>query len=245
MTNSGDIVEFLTGKRSALGVTAERSISGVNSLESADESHMAFLLAPDPSRLKASKAGLLIAPKELSGEGKREVLFTEYPKYQFAKAAAAFFPPPPARLTISPSAQVHPSAVIGKVGFNLVRGPGQNLVFLPHYAGVTIKDDVSIGANTCVDRGVFEDTVIGRGTRVDNLVHIAHNVKIGEGCQVVAGTVIGGSCVIGNYSFLGIGCMIKDHVNIGNNVMVGMGAVVIRDVPDGVTVVGNPARILT
>ena len=138
----------------------------------------------------------------------------------------------------------HPSAVIGKDGFGYAHAEDGSLLKLPHTGNVVIEEGVEIGANTCIDRAVIGSTIIGKGSKIDNLVHIAHGVKIGKHCLIVAGAVIGGSCMIGDRVFIGVNASIKNKVKIGNDVTVGMGCVVITDVPDGVTVVGNPARII-
>ena len=101
-----------------------------------------------------------------------------------------------------------------------------------HIGHVVIKDNVEIGNNTCIDRGALDDTIIGKSTKIDNLVHIAHSVKLGERCLVVAGTVIGGSTVIGDNCFIGINASIRDNITIGDNVFIGMGQVVKNDVGD-------------
>jgi len=137
------------------------------------------------------------------------------------------------------------NVVIGMDGFGYVREPGGSLVKMPHAGNVIIESKVEIGSNVCIDRAVVGSTVIGEGTKIDNLVHIAHGAKIGKNCLIVAGAVIGGSAEIGDNCFIGINASIKNKVKIGNNVTVGMGAVVTKDVPDGVTVVGNPARVFT
>jgi len=106
-----------------------------------------------------------------------------------------------------------------------------------------LGDDVHIGAYTCIDGGNMGDTVIGDGTRIDNLVHIGHNAKIGKRCTIVAGAVIGGWVEIGDDTFVGMGALIRNRVKVGSGCTIGMGSVVVKDVPDGVTVKGNPATI--
>lgn len=133
---------------------------------------------------------------------------------------------------------------LGGDGFGWVRNENNELVKMPHRGNIVIERNVTIGSNVCIDRAVTGSTVIGEGTKIDNLVHIAHGVKIGKHCLIVAGSVIGGSSEIGDYCYIGIGAMIKNKIRIGNNVTVGMGAVVIRDIPDGQTVIGNPAKQL-
>lgn len=115
---------------------------------------------------------------------------------------------------------------------------------IPHSGTVVIGDDVDIMGGTNITRATADSgiTHIGDGTKIDYNCHIAHNVKIGKNCLVIAGTIIGGSTEIGDNCYLGIGCMIKNKVKIGNNVTIGMGAVVTKDIPDNETWVGNPAR---
>lgn len=132
--------------------------------------------------------------------------------------------------------------VIGADGFGYARAEDGTLVKMPHRGNVVIEENVEIGCNTCIDRAVEGSTVIGAGTKIDNLVHIAHGVKIGKNCIIVAGSVIGGSCEIGDNVYIGIGAMIKNKIRIGKNAFIGMGAVVTKDVPEGATIVGNPGR---
>lgn len=133
---------------------------------------------------------------------------------------------------------------IGENGFGYVRQEDGTLLRMPHAGNVIIESNVELGSCVCIDRAVKGSTVIGEGTKIDNLVHIAHGAKIGKHCLIVAGAVIGGSAEIGDRCFIGINASIKNKVKIGNNVIVGMGAVVIHDVPDGQTVAGNPAKSL-
>jgi UDP-3-O-[3-hydroxymyristoyl] glucosamine N-acyltransferase len=136
------------------------------------------------------------------------------------------------------------NTVIGGEGFGYERDEENNLIKFPHFFGVIIGDNVSIGSNTCIDRGALKDTIIQEGTKIDNLVHIAHNVNIGKRCLVVAGSVICGSVTIGNDCFIGANATIREHLTIGNNVTIGMGSVVTKNIPDNETWAGNPAKKL-
>lgn len=160
--------------------------------------------------------------------------YTNDERLRYAKNNVAFRPLD----NIHWSVIVGKNTVIGGDGFGYARDVDGTLVRMPHRGNVIICENVEIGNNVCIDRAVIGSTYIGAGTKIDNLCHIAHGVKIGKNCLIVAGTIIGGSCEIGDNCFLGINCSIKNKVKIGNNVTVGMGAVVLKDVPDGLTVYG-------
>lgn len=132
--------------------------------------------------------------------------------------------------------------VIGTDGFGYRPSPdGRGLVKIPHIGGVRIGNGVELGANTCVDRGKFSDTVIGDGTKIDNLVQIAHNCRIGR-CVVIAGcTGVAGSVTIGDGVQIGGGADIRDHLTIGSGARIGGGAQLMNDVPPGETWAGSPA----
>lgn len=136
---------------------------------------------------------------------------------------------------------LHAGVVIGADGFGYRRGPG-GLMKLPHAGTVEIEDDVEIGANSAVDRAKTGATVIGRGTKIDNLVHVAHNVKIGQCCVIVALSGIAGSVEIGNGVTLAAQTGVKDHVRIEDGAVVAARSGVIGDVEKGTTVSGFPAR---
>jgi UDP-3-O-[3-hydroxymyristoyl] glucosamine N-acyltransferase len=114
----------------------------------------------------------------------------------------------------------------------------------PVNGGVVIGDDVEIESHTNVDRGTERDTVIGDGTRVDRLVHIAHDSVIGKYCIIVAGTIVGGFVEMGDGVYCGMNVSIKPRVKIGAGSKIGAGAVVLKDVPPNSVMVGNPARFL-
>ncbi len=134
--------------------------------------------------------------------------------------------------------------VIGGKGFGFVKNEDDTWTNFPHFGKVVIGDQVEIGSNTCIDKGALGDTIIGKGTKIDNLVHIAHNVKIGENCLIIADAMLGGSVTIGENTWVAPSSSIKNGLTIGANALIGMSAVVTKNVEPGVTVVGNPAAPL-
>ena len=136
---------------------------------------------------------------------------------------------------------VHSSSVIGSDGFGFVKD-GKAFLKIPQMGTVEIQDDVEIGACVTIDRARFGKTVIGKGTKIDNLVQIAHNVRIGENCIIVAQVGISGSVNIGNNVMLGGQAGITDHVDIGDNVMVSAKGGITKSVPSRTIMSGIPAR---
>ncbi len=134
------------------------------------------------------------------------------------------------------------NCTIGGPGFGFVLEPDGSRWRVPHIGRVIIEDDVQIGSNTCIDRGCLGDTIIREGARIDNLVHIAHNVEIGRNAVVVANAMIAGSAKIGDGAWIAPGAHVRNGVTVGENAVVGMMANVVKDVAPGVTVMGNPAR---
>jgi UDP-3-O-[3-hydroxymyristoyl] glucosamine N-acyltransferase len=136
---------------------------------------------------------------------------------------------------------LHPGVRIGQDGFGFAMGP-QGHLKVPQVGRVIIQDDVEIGANTTVDRGASRDTVIGEGTKIDNLVQIAHNVVIGRHCVIVAQVGIAGSTTIEDYVALGGQVAVKGHVRIGMGAQIAATSGVNGDVPAGARWGGIPAR---
>lgn len=134
-------------------------------------------------------------------------------------------------------------AVIGEQGFG-VAGDAAGPIDVPHLGRVVIQDRVTIGANSCVDRGVFDDTVIGEGAKIDNLCHVAHNCVIGRGVLIAAFGGISGSTIIGDGATLGGRVGVADHRKIGAGATLAGAAAVFQDVPPGEVWSGYPAKPL-
>jgi UDP-3-O-[3-hydroxymyristoyl] glucosamine N-acyltransferase len=138
---------------------------------------------------------------------------------------------------------VHPGCRIGQDGFGYIMGAGGHLK-VPQIRRVIIQDDVEIGAGTCVDRGAFRDTVIGEGTKIDNMVQIAHNVSIGRHCVIVAQCGIAGSAILEDFVVLGGCTSVIDHAVIGEGAQLAARSGVHTDVPAGARWGGAPVRPL-
>jgi len=136
---------------------------------------------------------------------------------------------------------IHSGTVVGADGFGYERNEDGELEKFPHIGSVVIEDRVEIGSNTSIDRGTLGDTIIREGARIDNQVHISHNVEIGRHAAVIAQTMVGGSVSVGDYSWLAPSSIIINQVRIGHRSTVGLGAVVVKDVGDAETVMGSPA----
>lgn len=134
---------------------------------------------------------------------------------------------------------VYTGARIGQdgFGFSVVDGRHKRI---PQIGRVIIGNDVEIGANACIDRGALDDTIIGDGCRIDNLVQVAHNDKIGKYCILVAQTGIAGSCTFGDYVVAGGQTGFADHLNIGSGAQIGAQSGVMRDIEPGAIVMGTP-----
>ncbi len=137
--------------------------------------------------------------------------------------------------------RIHSGTVIGADGFGYVLDAGVHRK-VPQIGNVILGDDVEIGANVTIDRGALKPTVIGRGTKIDNLVQIGHNVQIGEHCLVISQVGIAGSCELGNYVILAGQSGISGHLKIGNQVTVSAQSGVMHDIPAGEKWLGSPAQ---
>lgn len=137
--------------------------------------------------------------------------------------------------------QIHAGARIGTRGFGFSMDP-EGFVDVPQLGRVIVGDGVEIGANTTIDRGAGPDTVIGAGAKIDNLVQIGHNVRIGRGCVLVAQSGIAGSTVLQDFVAVAAQAGVSGHLKVGSGAQIGAQSGVMRDIPSGLTVLGSPAR---
>ncbi len=135
---------------------------------------------------------------------------------------------------------IYPGARIGQDGFGYAQGP-EGHVKLPQLGRVVIEDGVEVGANSTIDRGTLGDTLVRAGTKIDNLVQIGHNVRIGLGCAIAGQVGLSGSTILGDFVMMGGQAGSAGHLTIGNGARVAAQAGLMRDVPPGETVVGTPA----
>jgi len=257
MTNIHDIVKFMSRKSTInySGFDLDKKIISFASLDRATSSDLSFCKFTGQKAIEmmnSSNAGLIICC--ILPLSSANCIVVSNPRLWFIKVVREFFLPrePPG---------IHPSAVINyeyvELGKNVRIGPNCSIGFdgfgfeqdedgsyhrFPHIGKVIIGDDVEVGSGTCIDRGALGDTIIGKGTKIDNLVHIAHNVEIGKNCLIVALTCLGGGVIIEDNSYVGIGASIRNQMKIGEKAFIGMGAVVVKDVEPGITVIGNPAK---
>lgn len=141
---------------------------------------------------------------------------------------------------IGDNCYIYAGARIGQDGFGFMMIDGKH-VRIPQLGRVIIGNDVEVGANTCIDRGALDDTVIGDGCKIDNLVQIAHNDKFGNNCIVVSQTGVAGSCTFGDYVVCGGQTGFADHLNIGSGAQIASQSGIMRDIAPGEVMMGYPA----
>src|SRR5882724_8736517 len=146
-----------------------------------------------------------------------------------------------ARAEIGNRVRIHAGTVVGSDGFGYVQDNGIHRK-VPQIGNVIIREDVEIGSNVCIDRGALGPTIIGKGTKIDNLVQIGHNVTIGEHCLVISQVGVAGSTKLGSYVVLGGQVGLAGHLKIGNRVQVAAQSGVMHDIPDGQKWIWTPAQ---
>lgn len=145
---------------------------------------------------------------------------------------------------IGDDCEIKSGVVLGQSGFGFERDKQGFPIKFPHFGKVVIGNNVYIGANTAVDRGTLGDTIIDNNAKIDNLVHVAHNCHIGEGSFVIACTILGGGTNIGKNCWIAPNVSIKEQTRINDGALIGLGAVVLKEVEANTIMVGNPAHKL-
>lgn len=145
-------------------------------------------------------------------------------------------------VSIGDNVVIRDNAVIGSDGLTTMRKENGSPATIPQFGGVLIEDDVWVGANTVIARGAIDDTVIRQGSKIDNCCFISHNVQMGKNTFVVGETIMFGSSSTGEQAYISGNSTIREGHHVGSKALVGMGSVVVKNVPDGAIVKGNPAR---
>jgi UDP-3-O-[3-hydroxymyristoyl] glucosamine N-acyltransferase len=209
----------------ATGIS-ERASIGVNASVGADPSIHAFVVVDEDARIGAR---VTLYPGVYVGKG--SIIGDDSIVYANVSIGE--------KVVIGKRVIVQAGAVIGGDGFGFVTDGGKHHK-IPQVGGVIIEDDVEIGANSTIDRATLGNTLIRRGTKIDNLVQVAHNVTIGEHCLMAAQVGIAGSSTLGNYVVLGGQAGVADHMTVGDRVTVAGGAGITRDVEPGEVIAGYP-----
>ena len=248
----------------------QQEITSADALETATASQVSFVSNQRvASSADASKAGCLIVPRTFENSKSRAIVRVNNPRAAFARVITALHPEPKPAPGIHPSAVIalsaeiapgcaigpnvtigerailHSGCVLGADGFGFAL-VGEHYEKFPQIGTVEIGDDVELGANTCVDRAAFGVTRIGKGSKLDNMVHVAHNCRIGEHVVIAAQTGFSGGVTIGDYAVIGGQVGVGDKASILSKAVVGSGSGILTSkvVRAGEPVWGTPARPL-
>jgi UDP-3-O-[3-hydroxymyristoyl] glucosamine N-acyltransferase len=252
----------------------EKKITGFDDIQSAGKSDVTFLSSLDKKRLKQTDAGVVICPPVETADYDCTILASEYPKAAFGKILQEYYQSKFSTSSVHSTAVIESGAdigancaigpnvyiadnvevgdncriqsgvSIGEAGWSWGRDTKGNLPIIPHKAGVRIGDDVTIGSNTVIDRGLFTDTVVDSGSIIANLVHIAHQCQIGTSVIINQLSSIAGSVIIENHVKIQPCVAVATGVTIGNGSEIGMSSAVLNNIPSHTKAFGIPASIV-
>lgn len=250
----------------------ESNISGVNSIDIATDTELAFWERETTSEVESSGAGCVICLPSVSQNVSRTCISSPQPRIDFLKIVNRLYRTPPETTDIHSSAVIEDGAKIGDqcqigpnvyIGENVTIGDrvkiqagtsigGEGFAFARddegelwgqiHSGTVSIEDDVHIGSNCSIDRAIFKETRIGRGTKLDNLIHIAHQANIGEHVWMAYNVGISGTVSIGDRTMIHPNAAVGMRVDVGQDATIAMNSAVLDDIDDGTTVAGVPAK---
>ena len=265
--DAASLAAFLDADR----VGPPAAVGGIDALDAADGDELAFCKHDDPDAVAASNAGIVICPPETDPPDGGTVVHAARPRAAFVRSVDEFFGDESTETYVHPSAVVETDAtvgngcyvgaqayvgdcvtlgdgcrvghgtVLGHPGFGFARTNDDELVRQRHRGTVVLEDDVEVGANCTIDRAVFEETRIGRGTKLSGNVHLAHQVELGADVTVAFGAGFAGGVVVGDRTTVHPHVTVATDVTVGADAELGMNAAVLDDVPPETTVVGSPA----
>lgn len=243
------------------------TVDDVNGLDTASQSELSFSTYEDTVPIEKSNARVVVCPPQISGVDGTTLLRTENPKLSFLRVVDEFFSPTPdnpiihsaaivedgadigdgtivgpfsyiaSNVSIGENCRVYPGTIIGTKGKGYVRDEGR-LLSHRYRGSVTLEDNIVVGCNCVIDKAIFGETRIETGTKLDNLIHVAHDATIGSHVWINQLTSLAGNCTIGDSVRLHPCVSIGHDVTIGEHAVIGMNSTVLSDVEFGTTVVG-------
>ena len=267
---SSEIADYLSCQM----VGEDQRVSGVNSLDRADEDELAFREEEHGASVADSDAGVIICPKKTPDNVDCTLIKSDNPRIDYIRVMNHFFEEKSGETFIHPTAviddeatigegsyigpnavitgavelgekcNVGPGAIIGVPGYHNIRDENGKLLEMKHHGDVVVGNQVTVHAGAFIQRAVFDETVINDRTVIGNHSGIGHNVEIGKDTWIASFVPVGGSVSIGKKVSIHLSACIGRHCNIGDNVVVASNATVLEDVESGKTVVGTPARVI-
>ena len=222
------LLQVFTPKLEIKTGISDKAYIGINVKIAEDVTIMPFAVVDDNAEIES---GVVIYPHVYVGQfakiGARSILYPSVTIREYCQ--------------VGKNCIIHPSAVVGSDGFGFTTKDGVHTK-VPQVGNVVVEDDVEIGAHVGIDRAAMGSTVIGQGTKIDNLVHIGHNCKIGANCLIVAQTGISGSTTVGNNVTFGGQVGTVGHITIGSNSVFAARTGISKSMPDGVFCAGFPIQ---